>query len=194
MNKPTVVCLILLAFQGNLKAQATMDLPTRMLGKEINRINGETNFLSEVANSTEGTNQSAPGRFYAVSASQANSPVKYAYVGRVNTCRAGGCAINNGPTNDRESEYFDYFILFDSACSVRLVRIFNYQATHGHEVTAKSWLKQFIGYHGETELNAGKNVDAISGATISVNAINFDIEYRTGLIRQMINPKQLPAN
>ncbi|NJM14384.1 MAG: hypothetical protein HC896_02520 [Bacteroidales bacterium] len=38
-------------------------------------------------------------------------------MGRVNSCRAGGCSA---PTNDApaaDSEYFDYFILFDSSGS-----------------------------------------------------------------------------
>jgi Na+-translocating ferredoxin:NAD+ oxidoreductase RnfG subunit len=65
---------------------------------------------------------------------------------------------------------------------VQQVRIYNYQATHGQEITSKNWLRQFKNYTGEKELMAGKNIDAISGATISVDAIISDIEFITGAL------------
>ena len=37
-----------------------------------------------------------------------------AYVGRVYSCRAGGCSIQMLNDPEGEYEYFDYFILFDS--------------------------------------------------------------------------------
>lgn len=185
MYKISFAFLLLFCIQISLKAQADIDLHPKVLDREIIRINGDNNKLSELAASPEVASQIVPGKFYVVSARPAASQVQYAYVGRVKTCRSGGCSINN-EYHDKESEYFDYIILYDSACSVRLVKIYNYQATHGQEVTAKSWLKQFIGYKGDTELYAGKNIDAISGATISVNAINFDVEYRTGMLMQTI--------
>jgi len=184
MYKLSLVFLFLCFIHGSLKAQAEMELHPKILEKEINRLNGDANVLSELTATSGVTSQLVPGRFYTISTPQAASPVKYAYVGRVKTCRSGGCSVVT-EYHDKESEYFDYFILYDSVCSIRLVKIYNYQATHGQEVTAKSWLKQFIGYHGETELVAGKNVDAISGATISVHAINYDIEYRTELLKQV---------
>ena len=185
MYKLVLVFLFLCFIQGSLKAQAEMELHPKILEKEIKRLNGDTNRISELAASSLATSQLVSGRFYTITTPLEASPVKYAYVGRVKTCRSGGCSVVT-EYHDKESEYFDYFILYDSACSIRLVKIYNYQATHGQEVTAKSWLKQFIGYHGEAELLAGKNVDAISGATISVHAINYDIEYRTGLLKQAI--------
>ncbi|MBK7712370.1 MAG: hypothetical protein IPJ37_16485 [Bacteroidales bacterium] len=52
------------------------------------------------------------GKFFTILCKQRE---KYlAYIGRVNSCRAGGCsnpALNNP---GGEYEYFDYFILFDS--------------------------------------------------------------------------------
>lgn len=113
------------------------------------------------------------------------SKYQYIYVGRVNSCRAGGCSISVEIPKDAESEYFDYFILFDKVKSVQLVKVFNYQATHGHEITAKGWLKQFIGHDGSESLQVDKNIDAISGATISVYAITFDVEMKTELLKSL---------
>jgi Na+-translocating ferredoxin:NAD+ oxidoreductase RnfG subunit len=77
---------------------------------------------------------------------------------------------------DEDFEYFDYYIIFDQALKVEKIRVYNYQATHGHEVGGKGWLKQFIGYKGETKLEYGKNIDSISGATISANAITYNVQ------------------
>ncbi len=114
------------------------------------------------------------------------SHYKYIYVGRVNSCRAGGCSISNDIPEDGNSEYFDYYILFDANKTVQTVKVFNYQATHGHETTAKGWLKQFIGYNGSLQLQVNKNIDAISGATISVYAITADVEMKTILMKKIL--------
>lgn len=113
--------------------------------------------------------------------------LKYIYIGRVNSCRAGGCSSNTQSNTNLESEYFDYFIIYDKDINVKNVRVYNYQATHGQEVTAIGWLNQFIGYNGSQNLNVGKNIDAISGATISVYAITYDIENKTYMLKNIVS-------
>ena len=125
------------------------------------------------------------GKYFSVSGNNNVSHINYMYIGRVNSCRAGGCSISMDPNLNYETEYFDYFILFDSASAVQLVRIYNYMATHGHEVSAKGWLRQFDGYDGTNTLEVGKNIDAISGATISVYAITKDVKEKTAILRKM---------
>lgn len=124
------------------------------------------------------------GRFYRI-IQEFNSPYKFIYIGRVNSCRAGGCSISSENISDASSEYFDYYILFDEDISVKLVKVFNYAATHGQEVTAKGWLKQFVGYDGDVNLRVDKNIDAISGATISVYAITEDVVNKTALLQKV---------
>lgn len=119
------------------------------------------------------------GSFYRISTQKSSL---YYYVGRVNSCRVGGCSVEMGTNEDYE--YFDYFIIFNEEGEVDLVRVFNYQATHGQEITIKGWLKQFIGYNGASDLIVGSNVDHIAGATISTNAISVDVEYRTRLLKE----------
>jgi len=125
------------------------------------------------------------GKYYHVSNKNYSSNYHYIYIGRVNSCRAGGCSISMDPNEDFNTEYFDYFILYDSDCSVELVKVFNYAATHGHEVSARGWLKQFAGYNGTDTLEVGKNVDAISGATISVYGITLDVQMKTEILKDM---------
>ncbi len=129
------------------------------------------------------------GKFYKILTHPVQGPSKYVYIGRVNSCRAGGCSTVSDSTYNLNSEYFDYFMFIDSAFKVMYVKVYNYAATHGQEITAKGWLKQFIGYDGKQPLYVGKDIDAISGATISVYAISSDIQHKTFLLRQQVSNK-----
>lgn len=115
--------------------------------------------------------------------------VGYLYSGRVQCCRSGGCDPNhsdNTAMDGLQSEYFDYCIYFDNEITVKTVKVISYRATHGHEITAKSWLKQFIGFTGQKAIRPGKEIDAISGATISVYAITADIEHKTKILNELV--------
>ncbi len=126
------------------------------------------------------------GKYFFISDSIFTNQIKYVYIGRVNSCRTGGCSISRKVQTDENHEYFDYFILYDSAFTIKLIKVFNYQATYGQEVRVKGWLKQFIGYNGNNDLQVGKDVDAISGATISVLGITFDIQVRTKILKELL--------
>jgi len=125
------------------------------------------------------------GKFFTIKSDNTDSNLSHLYIGRVNSCRAGGCS-RPGATPFGESEYFDYMAFYNGAGEVILIKVFNYQASHGYEVTAKGWLKQFIGYSSEQNLEVGDNIDSISGATISVNGITADIKQKTALLKTII--------
>ncbi|MCK5468004.1 MAG: FMN-binding protein, partial [Cyclobacteriaceae bacterium] len=123
----------------------------------------------------------------------------FAYIGRIYSCRSGGCGIDGGQDElsfDEDFEYFDYYIIFNTSMAVEKIRVYNYQATHGHEIGGKGWLKQFIGYTGESKLEYGKNIDAISGATISANAITYNVQESSrylALLKPLLeNVNQIP--
>jgi Na+-translocating ferredoxin:NAD+ oxidoreductase RnfG subunit len=168
-----------------LHAQTNIDFSPKMLTADLFQLNKTTPSFNTLKVEPE-MEREISGKFYIIGNSSPTSICKYVYVGRVNTCRAGGCSIRQDTAPDKESEFFDYFILFDSKASIQLVRVYNYQATHGHEVTSKNWLKQFKGYNGTKDLVVNKNVDAISGATISVHAIAIDIHHKTGFLKEII--------
>lgn len=74
-------------------------------------------------------------------------------------------------------ENFDFMVLFDCDNKIKLVKILIYRENYGGEIGSKRWLKQFIG------MNKPKPyVDAISGATISVNSLKFSLN---NLINQL---------
>ena len=124
------------------------------------------------------------GKYFQITSANTNA-YRYIYIGRVNSCRAGGCSVFNDPLKTGDSEYFDYYIIFDDKKTVQDIKVFNYQATYGYEVTAKGWLKQFVGFNGSGSLQVDKNIDAISGATISVYAITADVQDKTTLLKKL---------
>ena len=118
-----------------------------------------------------------------------NEQAGYVYSGRVYSCRAGGCGDDAGRESvpvDDDYEYFDYFIIFNKDLSVNKVRVYNYRATHGQEVGGKGWLRQFANYRGEEKLEYGKNIDALSGATISANAITYNVQESVRFINLLL--------
>ena len=109
--------------------------------------------------------------------------ISTAYIGRVNSCRSGGCSGQTAPETGNDGEYFDYFILFDTQNRINAIRVYNYEATHGQEITVRGWLKQFIGFDGTDALRVGKEIDSISGATISVNGLVADVQSKSYLLK-----------
>ena len=168
LNIFTLLLLMVLSQFGVL-AQ-TPDFKPNQLIREIKKTN-KTEYVTLNELPLNGSINKI-GKFFEI---ENGTNVSYAYAGRVNSCRAGGCTPNISISLVETYEFFDYFILFDSAAKIVLVRVYNYEATHGQEITLPAWLKQFIGYNGSTQLVVGKNVNAISGATISVYGITNDI-------------------
>lgn len=169
-----------------MSAQEGVDYQHRQLDKQIHKSFGTDHFILEAVDSTAvGQDPIAQaGKFFKLK--QHSQLLGHVYVGRVNTCRAGGCSSSSQLKSAADAfEYFDYFILFNLDNSVRHVQVFDYRATHGHEVCSRPWLKQFRGYDGEKELRVGKDIDGISGATISVHAITFNIETVSKLLSRI---------
>jgi hypothetical protein len=151
----------------------------KMLLKEISNLLGNDYQLNEFIHPEISTN--IKGKFFKIIS---NDKKLIAYVGRVNSCRAGGCSDITIDFNS-EFEYFDYFIIFDSQNKIIITRVYNYEATHGSEITAKRWLSQFIGFDGTKNLRVGKEIDSISGATISVFGLVSDIQEKTSLLNMI---------
>jgi hypothetical protein len=181
-----LILTFLVLFSGI--SQPPGELPSKLL-KEIRK-----NYKKEVAEWNviqvhESAQSSAAGYFLSL---QFTSGIErqYAYVGRVNTCRAGGCSVGKD-SDDLVFEYFEYFILFDAAGKIILTGIHNYQASHGQEISARGWLRQFRGHQAGKTLEVGRQVDAIAGATISVHAITDDIGYRAEQLGKWLSGKDI---
>lgn len=176
--------LFLLLILGRLSAQ---DYQSRQLQKDLRKsLKLDKLELNTLFNTDKEVDLSAlSGQFFVVSGEEKTN-LAYVYNGRVFSCRTGGCTHGTAQNPEQESEYFDYYILFDTLGKVTHIRVYNYAATHGQEVTARNWLKQFYGFEGQQTLTVGKDIDAISGATISVYAITADIEYQTKQLHRFL--------
>ncbi|MBT3819184.1 MAG: FMN-binding protein [Lentimicrobiaceae bacterium] len=109
----------------------------------------------------------------------------YVYISRVFSCRSGGCDADRQSSTNDSFEFFDYFLVTNYAGEVLNVKIYNYQATQGHQVMSKGWLKQFVGFKGENTLDYGSDIEAISGATMSASALTKDIQEAEKIIRKL---------
>ena len=178
------IVLIALLFSACLAfAQNEVDFQPKALEKTLQKSGIETLSGVQEMKITDSTYSEINGKYFLVTENN-ESHYCYIYIGRVNSCRAGGCSVEHESTATLGSEYFDYYILFDEHKTVQAVKVYNYQATHGHEITAKGWLKQFIGFNGSASFKGDKKIDAISGATISVYAITADVETNTALLQK----------
>jgi hypothetical protein len=159
-----------------------IDFRPGLLLKELKELRCPENFYFQAIDLPDSIlrTQEINGKFFQIIS---NEKLIYTfYIGRVNSCRTGGCSFPQADDARSEYEFFDYFILFDPNGKIASVKVFNYEATHGHEITVKGWLKQFYGYDRTKNLRVGKEVDSISGATISVYGIVNDIRLKTMLL------------
>ena len=185
MKLLTIVIFWITTALLNSNSSAEVNYNPRLLQKELSTLLSGQEFRMDelrVADSVLG-NYKVNGKFFTILSREGNRLL--AYVGRVHSCRAGGCSDQASDDNVGEFEFFDYFIIFDSQAKIKVVRIFNYEASHGQEIMARGWLKQFIGYDGTKPLRVGKEIDSISGATISACGITADIQLVTSYFRSV---------
>ena len=69
-----------------------------------------------------------------------------------------------------------FMVILDRRGNVIHSTIIKYREAYGGEVGNKRWLAQFNGYTLDSSYKIGKNIDAISGATISVNSVTKGIQ------------------
>ncbi|MBI9033033.1 MAG: FMN-binding protein [Bacteroidales bacterium] len=100
------------------------------------------------------------------------------------SCLLGECLPQHPKTNYEE---FIYSIIYNNQLEILDVSVIEYTSEHGFEICNKSWLKQFVGSKSD-DVSVGKSIDAISGATVSVQSISTSI-HQTGLF--MIDVRNL---
>jgi hypothetical protein len=119
------------------------------------------------------------GNYYEISGI---ADFRFAYSGRVFTNR-------NGQISTQSNEFIDYLMLFDSDFIVRKIKVIDFKGTTGQGICSAGWLKQFVGHKPGKLLQVGKEIDAISGATSTVNSISFDIQAKTNILYEIKKSK-----
>lgn len=181
MKRLAIIILIILSIvQYSFNYETVTELPDKKISRQIYKTWKIKSFRLERIDELS----SFMGDYFIIYAN--NKQKGFLYSGRVNSCRQGGCSVA-GDFETEVYEHFDYFMLCDTNAKVEKVRVFNYRATHGHEVMSTGWLRQFIGYDGKEDLRYGKDIEAISGATISAKAINEDVKLRLNKISNYLN-------
>lgn len=144
--------------------------PNKAVNKAINKIWKISEF--EIIDNNE-ISCDKSGYWYNIISNQ--EELGLIYVGRINSCRSGGCSVNLSE-EAIAYEYFDYMLFTNTQGTVLWVKIFNYKATQGHEVMSRGWLNQFKGVHSGSSLEFGRDIESISGATVSATALTNDIQ------------------
>jgi Na+-translocating ferredoxin:NAD+ oxidoreductase RnfG subunit len=71
---------------------------------------------------------------------------------------------------------FDYLVIFDRELKVLQAKVLVYREEYGGEIGSHRWLRQFEGMTGQDRASTETNIDAISGATISVRSMTRSMD------------------
>lgn len=83
-------------------------------------------------------------------------------------------------------DHFDFMVVFDAEGNILQPKILVYREDYGGEISSKRWLKQFIGMDSDSRMDLRKEIQNISGATISCQSACLGIQSATERIRQII--------
>lgn len=85
----------------------------------------------------------------------------------------GYAFVDKAPSKTAE---FDYLVIFDKDLKVIHSKVLVYREEYGGEIGSKRWLKQFLGKTGGDRVDHESNINAISGATISVRSMTLSMD------------------
>ena len=100
----------------------------------------------------------------------------------------GYAFVGNAPSKTAK---FDYLVIFDRDLKVIHSKVLVYREDYGGEIGSKRWLKQFLGKTGNDRVSCENNIDAISGATISVRSMTLSMDKLFQTIGQLQENKFL---
>ncbi len=85
-----------------------------------------------------------------------------------------GCAYLDNVMG--KSQPITFAVLFNAEGKVVNTHIIKYREPIGGEVSHKNWMNQFSGRTKDSTFKIGRDINGISGATISVNAVTRGIQ------------------
>lgn len=97
------------------------------------------------------------------------------YYRKANACNFGGCTAVKCDTvpSDGFKEHIYYYAVVCQD-TIRKMGVLEYESTYGYEIVSNAWLKQF--YRDKIgNFKRDENIDGITGATVSVNAMINDV-------------------
>jgi len=87
-----------------------------------------------------------------------------------------------------------YLTCFNMDGQLINAHIVKYREDYGYEVGNRRWLNQFLGLDVSSDYKVGKNIDGISGATISVNSVTRGINRSAIIVEYLLTKKDAGSN
>ena len=69
-----------------------------------------------------------------------------------------------------------FLVILNNEGTILAAEVIKYREAYGSDVGNKNWLGQFTNFTNTSQFTVGKNIDGISGATISVNSLSKGIQ------------------
>lgn len=92
--------------------------------------------------------------------------------------------LNIDKTQGRYHE-FEYAMIIDTNLQISKLLVLNYPATHGNAVSGRKWLSKFSGFSPDSIPVYGREIDAISGATISGSGLTESVASSLKMLRKL---------
>lgn len=166
------VLLILVSAQG-LKSEAEVFLKSRY-GNEIELRNFKVTLQDQMINKIQ---EIAPQKIV-------KNEIEYWVFKRDNKNYHAFLDHVMGKTNP-----ISYLVVVGDDFRVVHIEILQYRNHRGHEVKEQSWLKQFYGKKTNDNFKVGDDVQGISGATISSNALTNGVKKIIFLAEKYVSTK-----
>jgi Na+-translocating ferredoxin:NAD+ oxidoreductase RnfG subunit len=81
-----------------------------------------------------------------------------------------------------QHEPITYAVLFDTAGTVQRVEVMVYREAYGDGVRSENFRRQFSGKNADSSLKLGRDIQVVSGATLSSRALTVGIRRDTVLL------------
>ena len=158
-----------------------LELYGKKINKEIKKVFEKDEIHFEVFDLMQDTGLEDDNSFYKLISD--NKIIGFANINKVNACQIGGC---NRPDllNTTRYDHFYYMAVFDINLSILKITVLDYQSEYGYEICSKNWLKQFKG-SPDKYFEYDENIDAISGATVSAEAMVDEINILNRKIKEI---------
>lgn len=121
-----------------------------------------------------------------------NELLGFMVLNKAYSCKVGGCSVWSPSANQANYEPFYYVIVYSKDLTIKSIKILEYYSEYGYEITSKKWLAQFM-YKTGCNLEYEKNIDGISGATISVKSMIYDVKNTCNMMQQLDSQGLLPG-
>lgn len=83
-----------------------------------------------------------------------------------------------------------FLTAFSKSGQILFTEIIKYREQYGGSVKSKKWLKQFESKNSHSDFDVGKDIQGISGATISVNSVTKGIQ-KSAMLFEVIKDEML---